>query len=261
MSESQQPTSNTLVEARNLDMQYGDFEAVKNLSFQVRRGEVMSLVGPNGAGKTSTIHMVTGVLPPSGGTVHINGEAVEQDNLASRQQIGYVPDRPEVYEMLTGLEYVQFAAGLYGVKAREAAEKALPLFKRFRLRDNVGELMGSYSHGMRQKTLIIAALVHDPDLIVFDEPIVGLDPYSGKVLRSLIRELQQEGRGILFSTHVLQIAEEVADRVLVMDRGEERASGTMAELRKRAAAGEHEDLEQVFFRLTETQERGDNHEL
>jgi ABC-2 type transport system ATP-binding protein len=232
-----------------LEKRYGSFTAVRGLDLTVRRGEIFGFLGPNGAGKSTTIRMVAGVLRPSAGRVSIAGFDLAAEPSAAKSRIGYIPDRPYLYEKLTGSEFLRFVSGLWaknGAGAEGRAERLLELFKLTAWKD---ELIESYSHGMRQKLLITSALVHDPELIVVDEPMVGLDPRSARLLKNLLRAFVTDGGAVFLSTHTLEVAEAVCDRIGIIHRGSLIALGTMQELRAQADAGEAH-LEEIFLRVT-----------
>jgi ABC-2 type transport system ATP-binding protein len=242
------PACEALLCARDLHLWYGRSHAVRGVSFDVRGGEITALLGANGAGKTSTLHMLTGILRPSSGTVALAGHPVHGASLEARRRIGYIPDRPDVYEGLTAREFVRFVCGLYGMRQAEADAHADPLFERFGLGGRTEELLGAFSFGMRQKAVIVATLAHEPELLVLDEPIVGLDPESARTLMEVLRERASAGAAVLFSTHLLGIAEEIADHFLVLHQGQLAVSGGMDDLR-RAAGTEGARLNEAFFQL------------
>jgi ABC-2 type transport system ATP-binding protein len=228
---------------------YGRFTAVHPLDLHVRRGELFGFLGPNGAGKTTTIRMVTGVLRPDAGRITIAGHDMLADPVGAKRHIGYIPDRPALYEKLTGAEFLRFTAGLWGRNGTEAtarAERLLDLFDLLQWKDTLVE---SYSHGMRQKLLITSALVHSPDLIVVDEPMIGLDPKAARMIKDLLRTFADQGGTVFLSTHTLEVAEALCDRIAILHEGRIRAMGTMTELRAAAASGTA-GLEEIFLKLT-----------
>ncbi|CAN5893037.1 ABC transporter ATP-binding protein [soil metagenome] len=228
---------------------YGSFTAVHPLDLTVERGELFGFLGPNGAGKTTTIRMVTGVLRPSAGTIHIAGTDMLRDPIRAKQYIGYIPDRPMVYEKLTGAEFLRFVSGLWGRDDAATAKRAVELLDLFELTAWADTLVESYSHGMRQKLLICSALVHSPDLIVVDEPMVGLDPRAARMVKDLLRAFADRGGTVFLSTHTLEVAEALCDRIAILHQGRIRAAGTMDELRTQAASGAA-GLEEIFLKLT-----------
>jgi ABC-2 type transport system ATP-binding protein len=228
---------------------YGAFTAVDSLDLVVERGEIFGFLGPNGAGKTTTIRMVAGVLQPTSGRILLGGDDVQADPVAAKRRLGYIPDRPYLYEKLTGSEFLRFVAGLWGRDGRETEERAERLLNLFGLADWKDELVESYSHGMRQKLLITSALVHQPELLVVDEPMIGLDPRSARILKDLLRTFVDQGGTVFLSTHTLEVAEALCDRIAILVSGKIIALGTMDELRAQVdQGGAH--LEDIFLRVT-----------
>lgn len=238
-----------LLEAKGLVKRFGSFTAVNGIDLSVQAGEVFGLLGPNGAGKTTTVSMLTGLLRPTAGAVRIGGHDVQREAQAVKRLIGYVPDEPYLYDKLTGREFVTLMAQLYGVTANLAA-RVEELLAYFDLRDAAGDLIGGYSHGMKQKTALCGVLVHDPMLLFLDEPTVGLDPRSARLLKDTLRGLADRGRAVLLCTHILEIAQAICDRVAIIDHGRVIALGSVDELRRTAHAGSGESLEDIFLRLT-----------
>jgi ABC-2 type transport system ATP-binding protein len=231
---------------------YGEFTAVRELSLHVPAGEVFGFLGPNGAGKTTTLRMLAGILRPTSGSIHIGGMDLLANGTEARRILGFIPDRPFVYEKLTGWEYLRFVAGLYGLWKGEDAtleNRAMELLGLFDLQDWRHELVESYSHGMRQKLIIAAAFLHRPRVMVVDEPMVGLDPKSARILKDLFREYARRGSTILVSTHTLAVAESMCDRIGIIQGGTMRACGSMDELRADAVTA-GDGLEEIFLRLT-----------
>jgi ABC-2 type transport system ATP-binding protein len=228
---------------------YGRFTAVQPLELEVRRGELFGFLGPNGAGKTTTIRMLAGVLRPTAGRILIGGHDLERAPLAAKALVGYIPDRPFLYDKLTGAEFLRFVAGLWGRAGAEVRERSERLLELFELTPWAETRVESYSHGMRQKLLIASALVHTPEVIIVDEPMVGLDPRAARVVKDLLRRFADEGGTVFLSTHTLEVAEALCDRIAIIQAGAIRAQGTMDELRAEAAAGA-EGLETVFLKLT-----------
>lgn len=229
--------------------QYGLFAAVKGIDLDVRRGEIFGFLGPNGAGKTTTIRMVAGVLRPSSGRVLVGGDDLLEHPERAKARIGYIPDRPYLYEKLSGAEFLRFVAGLWGREGADVEARIDRLLELFQLTAWKDELIESYSHGMRQKTLISSALIHQPELIVVDEPMVGLDPRSAKVLKELFRTFADSGGTVFLSTHTLEVAEALCDRIAIINQGEIIALGSMDELRAQAEAG-GAHLEEIFLKVT-----------
>jgi ABC-2 type transport system ATP-binding protein len=238
-----------MIRLEGVTKRYGKFTAVHPLDLHVKRGELFGFLGPNGAGKTTTIRMITGVLRPSAGSISIAGQDMTRDAIAAKRHIGYVPDRPSIYEKLTGSEFLRFVCGLWGQDGVASEQRALELLELFDLTDWKDTLVESYSHGMRQKLLISSALVHAPDVIVVDEPMVGLDPKGARLIKDLLRTFAAQGGTIFLSTHTLEVAEALCDRIAILHQGRIRALGTMNELRAEAAAG-GAHLEEIFLKLT-----------
>ena len=238
-----------MLELRQARKQYGKFVAVKGLDLTVHRGEIFGFLGPNGAGKTTTIRMVAGVLRPTSGEVRVGGDDILRDPEKAKSRIGYIPDRPFLYEKLSGGEFLRFVAGLWGREGDAVEARADRLLELFQLAPWKDELIESYSHGMRQKILISSALIHQPELIVVDEPMVGLDPRSARLLKDLFRTFVGHGGTVFLSTHTLEVAEALCDRIAIINRGEIEAMGTMEELRSQASAG-GAHLEEIFLKVT-----------
>ena len=238
-----------MIRLSGLVKRYGKFTAVDGIDLEVRKGELFGLLGPNGAGKTTSIRMIAGILRPSGGKVEVGGFDVLRQPLEAKHLMGYIPDRPFVYDKLTGGEFLRFAAALYGQSGPAVERRIDELLELFELTPWKNELTESYSHGMRQKLIISGALVHKPEVIVVDEPMVGLDPKSARLLKDLFRQFVDRGGTILMSTHTLEVAEQMCDRIGIVFRGRLVAQGTMAELRQQTASGD-ESLEAIFLKLT-----------
>src|SRR5437764_3171768 len=238
-----------MIELRTLTKKYGSFTAVDAIDLSVPDGELFGFLGPNGAGKTTTLRMIAGILQPTSGSIHLAGIDLAEDPLAAKSKLGFIPDRPFIYEKLTGVEFLRFVAGLYGQDGTKVEHRGRELMALFDLEDWADELVESYSHGMRQKLIISSAFIHRPQVIVVDEPMVGLDPKAARILKDLFREYVRRGNTIMMSTHTLEVAENLCDRVAIIAHGTIRACGTMAELRRSAEAGT-EGLEQIFLRLT-----------
>jgi ABC-2 type transport system ATP-binding protein len=238
-----------ILELEGVEKHYGSFQAVKGIDLEVHRGEIFGFLGPNGAGKTTTIRMVAGVLRPSAGRVTVGGDDLSLKPELAKSRIGYIPDRPYLYDKLSGGEFLRFVAGLWGRDGPEIEARADRLLELFQLAPWKDELIESYSHGMRQKVLISSALIHQPELIVVDEPMVGLDPRSAKLLKELFRAFADHGGTVFLSTHTLEVAEALCDRIAIINRGEIIAFGTMEELRAQAESG-GAHLEEIFLKVT-----------
>ena len=238
-----------MIELRSLTKRYGSFTAVNAVDLDVPRGELFGFLGPNGAGKTTTLRMIAGILRPSSGSVRIANIDLAADPVAAKQKLGFIPDRPFIYEKLTGVEFLRFVAGLYGQAGAEVERRGRELLALFDLEEWRDELVESYSHGMRQKLIISSAFVHKPEVIVVDEPMVGLDPKAARILKDLFREYTRRGHTIMMSTHTLEVAEAMCDRIGIIQGGKIRACGTMDDLRMSVESG-GSGLEQIFLRLT-----------
>jgi ABC-2 type transport system ATP-binding protein len=240
-----------VIECHHLTKAYGSFFAVNGLDLQIPDGEIFGFLGPNGAGKTTTIQMMIGLLRPTSGQVLLNGLDVERHPVAVKRQIGYVPDEPYLYDRLTPVEFLQLICDLYHVDPAVRAHKIERLLTFFELADSAGERIGGFSHGMRQKVALAAALIHDPRVLFLDEPTVGLDPRAARQLKDTLVALAQQGATVILCTHILEIAEHICDRVAIIDHGRLVADGTLAELRQRAAGGATVSLEDIFLQLTD----------
>ena len=238
-----------MIKLNSLTKQYGSFTAVDGINLEVPRGELFGFLGPNGAGKTTTLRMIAGILRPTGGSVEIAGIDIAANPRAAKMKLGFIPDRPFIYEKLTGAEFLRFVAGLYDQEGPHIEHRSRELLALFDLEEWRDELVESYSHGMRQKLIISSAFVHRPEVIVVDEPMVGLDPKAARILKDLFREYTHRGNTIMMSTHTLEVAESMCDRIAIIQGGHIRASGTMADLRKNASDGAR-GLEDIFLKLT-----------
>lgn len=239
-----------MIELKNLTKRYGSVLAVNNINLSIPKGEIFGFIGPNGAGKTTTIRMMGGVLAPTEGSVIIEGINMADDPESVKRRIGFIPDRPFLYEKLTAMEFLRFSADLYGVEDGVFMVKARSLLEKFSLYEWAYDLIESYSHGMKQRLIFSAALLHDPTVIVVDEPMVGLDPAGIKMVKDMFRELAANGTTIFMSTHTLTVAEDICDRIGIIHKGSLIAIGTAGDL-KRSAGVEEADLEKVFLILTE----------
>jgi ABC-2 type transport system ATP-binding protein len=238
-----------MIKVTNLVKRYGSFTAVNSINLEVPRGELFGFLGPNGAGKTTTLRMISGILRPTSGSVEIGGVDLLADPIRAKSKLGFIPDRPFIYEKLTGSEFLRFVAGLYNQEGPAIEHRARELLALFDLEQWRDELVESYSHGMRQKLIISSAFVHRPEVIVVDEPMVGLDPKAARILKDLFREYTNRGHTVMMSTHTLEVAETMCDRIGIIQGGVIRACGTMQELRSSAETGTM-GLEDIFLRLT-----------
>jgi ABC-2 type transport system ATP-binding protein len=235
------------ISAQGLRKVYGEHIAVNNLNMSIRQGEIVGFLGPNGAGKTTTLRMLTGLLKPTAGTGQIMGYDIEHDSVEAKKRFGYVPDTPNLYGKLSGWEFLRFMARLYRVPQEQAERRAGELLQVFELYDAAPDMIEGYSHGMQQKMALAGALIHDPKVLFLDEPTVGLDPRSARLIKDLLSQLRDRGSAVLFSTHILEIAERMCDRVIIINKGDVVASGTLSELRQMRGEG---SLEDIFLSVT-----------
>jgi ABC-2 type transport system ATP-binding protein len=236
-----------VVVLRGVSKSYGRTEAVRDLSLTLRAGEVFAFLGPNGAGKTTTMKLTVGLLRPDQGEITVCGHSMARDGRRAKEQIAYVPDLPFLYDKLTGREFIRFTCDMYGVPPREADERLKTLARRLEMGAFLDQLAESYSHGMRQKVALAAALIHQPRLLVVDEPMVGLDPRAVRVIKTIFREVALSGGTVFMSTHTLEIAEAVADRIGILLDGQLAALGTLPDLQRKLSG---DRLEDIFLKLT-----------
>ena len=235
---------------------YGEVKAVKGINLTLKKGEILGLLGPNGSGKSTTMKMVLGILKPDSGEIFVDGETTAGAPVEAKKKLGYVPETPQLYEFLTGIEYIDFVAEMYGVPAAERKERVSHFLVGLQLAGHENEMISGYSQGMKQKVALISALVHRPRILVLDEALNGLDPRSARLVKDLLKELASEGVSILFSTHVLEIAQALCDEVAIMYQGTIMAEGTVAELRQKAGLP-GSTLEEVFLKMTGTDDIGE----
>ncbi|HEV3443468.1 MAG TPA: ABC transporter ATP-binding protein [Gemmataceae bacterium] len=238
-----------MIELNEVTKKYGTKTAVDRLSLSIEAGELFAFLGPNGAGKTTTIKLMCGLLFPTSGTVKVGGFDLVKEGDKARQLISYVPDQPYLYEKLTGREFLQFISDMYGMERRYGQERIEAMIKLFELEDFVDDLTERYSHGMRQRTVFASALLHEPRVLIVDEPTVGLDPRSVRLLKNLLRSEADNGMTVFLSTHSLDIAQQLAGRIGIVDHGRLIVCGTLDALRAQAEIGG--SLEDVFLKLTE----------
>ncbi len=239
-----------MIKAENLTKVYGDdFVSVEHLSLHINKGEIVGFVGQNGAGKTTTIKMLTGILKPTEGSVLINGFNIEEKPLEAKMSVGYISDNPDIFLRLTGLEYVNFIADIYGVSSADRKNRMENMAARFGMEDSLNKQMAGYSHGMRQKMMVIAALVHNPPVWILDEPMTGLDPNAAYELKKMMREHADAGNCVFFSTHVLEVAEKLCDKIIMIKKGKDIYQGTLEKL---VETHKNKSLEDIFIEMTHT---------
>ncbi len=234
-----------MLKIEHLTKLYGEKKAVDDLSLHIRAGEIYGFIGHNGAGKTTTLKAAVGILQFDRGDIFVDGKSIRQEPLACKREMAYIPDNPDLYEYMTGIKYLHFIADIYGVDAQTRRERIRKYADLFALTDDLGQAIAAYSHGMKQKLAIIAAWIHQPRLILMDEPFVGLDPKAAHILKGMMRELCESGGAIFFSTHVLEVAEKLCDKVAIIKGGRLIRSGTMEEVKG------DDSLEEVFLELEE----------
>ncbi|MBQ1246806.1 MAG: ABC transporter ATP-binding protein [Clostridiales bacterium] len=242
-----------MIEARSLTMIYGNgHQATDEVSFTVKAGEIVGFAGPNGAGKTTVIKMLTGILKPTSGTAVINGFDINKDPINAKKSFAYIADNPDILIQLSGLEYLNFIADMYEIPEDIRKEKIGTLSERFGMKDVLTTQMREYSHGMRQKLMVISALIHNPPAWILDEPMTGLDPTAAFELKQMMREHANAGNAVLFSTHVLEVAEQLCDRILIINKGKIITEGTLEFLRLNNPGM---TLEEIFVKLTGNREK------
>ena len=234
-----------MLRIEHLTKKYGEKKAVDDLSLHIEKGEIYGFIGHNGAGKTTTIKSVVGILDFDEGEIFIDGKSVKKDSLECKRVIAYIPDNPDLYEFMTGLQYLNFISDIFGVEEKDRKERIEKYSTAFEIKEDLASPISSYSHGMKQKLAIISALVHDPKLIIMDEPFVGLDPIASHLLKDIMKEKCNEGGAIFFSTHVLEVAEKLCDKIAIIKGGKLIKSGTMEEVKGDSS------LESVFLELEE----------
>ncbi|WP_418518670.1 ABC transporter ATP-binding protein [Pseudoruminococcus massiliensis] len=238
-----------MIKFKNVTKVYNrTIKAVNNISFEVRGGEIVGFTGPNGSGKTTTIKMLTGILPPDKGEIKINGFDIKKNMIQAKSSIGYIADSPDMFLRLKGIEFLNFIADVYKVSNDDRKKRVNELAERFELTDALSTPMMSYSHGMRQKLMVIAALVHNPPVWILDEPMTGLDPKSSYELKEMMREHAKKGNAVFFSTHVLEVAEKLCDKVIIIKKGNLLYDGTLENLESQHL---NQTLENIFLEMTE----------
>lgn len=241
-----------MIKLNNLCKQFGEHLAVDDLNFEIKTGELFGFLGPNGAGKTTTIKMITGILKPTSGTVEISGLDIQKYPRETKRLIGYIPDDPYLYDRLTGREYLEFVGGLYHLEKDKMKSRADELFDIFGMNGWIDKKCEEYSHGMRQKLVFCSAFIHDPKILVVDEPMVGLDPQSSRLVKDMLKQLVSKGAAVFISTHILSVAEELCDRIGIVNKGKLIGLGTIDQLKSQKADRDI-NLETLFLELTENQ--------
>lgn len=234
-----------MLKIEHLTKQYGEKKAVDDLSLHIEAGEIYGFIGHNGAGKTTTLKACTGIMDFDQGDILINGRSIKDDPIACKRDIAYIPDNPDLYEFMTGIQFLNFIADIFEISEKDRDERIKKYADAFELTDSLGQSVSEYSHGMKQKLAIISALIHQPKLVLMDEPFVGLDPKASHLLKGMMRELCDSGSAIFFSTHVLEVAEKLCDKVAIIKQGRLIKSGTMEEVKGDTS------LEDVFLELEE----------
>lgn len=241
-----------MISIKNINKSYNGYtKVVDNLSLDIRPGEIFGFLGPNGAGKTTTIKMITGITKPDQGTIHINGKEIQESPVLAKKEFGFVPDNPNVFLRLKGIEYLNFIADAYGVEKELRIKRIQRLAKRFAMDKALSDQINSYSHGMRQKIVIIGVLLHSPNVWILDEPMTGLDPKASHLLKVMMKEHTAENKSVFFSTHVLEVAEKICDRVAIINQGKILYVGSVEEIKEKSQ--ENKDLESIFLELTKNE--------
>jgi len=238
-----------MIQVQDLVKSYGSFRAVDGVSLDVAPGQIHGFLGPNGAGKTTAIRMIAGLLKPDAGRITINGHDLAREPVEAKRSLGFIPDRPFIYEKLTAGEFLRFHAGLYGIDGDGLGDRVAEMLGLFELGRWEGELVESFSHGMKQRLVMCAAFLHRPRAVLVDEPMVGLDPRGARLIKQVFKEMSRKGVAILMSTHTLEVAQEMCDRISIILRGKIIARGTVDELRA-LAGGADDQLTSVFLKLT-----------
>lgn len=239
-----------MLEVKNFTKKYNNGKlAVDNISFSVNNGEIFGFLGPNGAGKSTTIKAIVGLIKKSSGEINIDGIRLEDDPILYKNKFSYLADNPDLFDKFTGVEYINFVSDIYGVDEKTRDERLNTYLDYFDIRQAMVDLISSYSHGMKQKLALISSLIHNPDLLILDEPMVGLDPKSSFNLKKIMRERKERGKMVFFSTHVMEVAENICDRIAIISKGKIVAQGSLDEIRKNL--DENKSLEELFLELTD----------
>ncbi len=251
-----QSEDSVALKVETISKSFGTIKAVDGVSLSLQRGEILGLLGPNGSGKSTSMKLILGVIKPDSGKILVFGNDVAKSAVQTKQMVGYVPETPQLYEFLSGVEYLDFVADMYGMSGSLRKERVSEFLSALEMTGHENQMISGYSQGMKQKIAITAALMHRPRLLILDEALNGLDPRSAKIVKDLLRSLAKEGFAVLFSTHVLEIAEAICDRVAIMDQGKVLAVGTVQELRSSAGLP-GSSLEEVFLKITGTSDLRD----
>ncbi len=233
---------------QNLKKRFSNVWAIKNLNLELNPGEIFVLLGPNGAGKTTTLKLIAGLLHPTDGEIYIKDIDVKKEPIKAKSLIGYIPDEPFIYNKLTGREFINFIAAIYNIERENYEKRMEDLFKKLEIGDWIDEFSESYSHGMKQKVIMCQLFLHNPDLILIDEPLVGLDPKSSKTVREIFFDLKNKGKTLFICTHTLSFAKEIASRIGIINKGELKFIGNLEQLSRISGA---EDIEEIYLKLTE----------
>jgi ABC-2 type transport system ATP-binding protein len=244
-------TNSLALKLASVSKRYGDVTAIDYIDLDVKKGEILGLLGPNGSGKSTTLKMILGLVKPDSGSVNVLGINVEDDPVAVKRKVGYVPESLRIYEFLTGLEFLDFTGDVFEMRIEEKKKRIEEFLKALDLEGREGDMISSYSEGMKQKVIIISAIMHRPELLLLDEPLSGLDPKSARIVKDLLREMASQGVTTIMSTHILEIAQAMCDRIAIMYNGRISALGTMKELRQKAKMPDS-GLEDIFLKLTGT---------
>lgn len=236
-----------MIRIQDVSKKYGNFLAVDQVSFDVKDGEIFGLLGPNGAGKSTTLKMMTGILPPTKGDIFIDDYSITKNPLEAKRRLGFVPDSPDMFLGMRGMDYLSFIASIYGMEPLRGKEIALGLAEKMHIKESLDDFVANYSHGMRQKLFIVGALMHSPSCWVLDEPLTGLDPEAAFDVKEMMKAHAQEGKSVLFSTHVLEVAEKVVDRIGIISKGKLLFVGTIEELKEKEKG--NGSLEELFLEL------------
>lgn len=239
-----------MLEVKNFTKKYNNGKlAVDDISFEVKNGEIFGFLGPNGAGKSTTIKAIVGLIKKTNGEISIDGLKLEDDPISYKSKFSYLADNPDLFDKFTGVEYINFVADIYGIDEKTRDERLNTYLDYFNIREAMADLISSFSHGMKQKLAIIASLIHNPDLLILDEPMVGLDPKSSFNLKKIMKERKDDGKMVFFSTHIMEVAENICDRLAIISKGKIVAVGSLSQMR--ANLNENKSLEELFLELTD----------